>query len=135
MHDHDAVLAANDSFYRAFADSDAAAMEALWAERSPVACTHPGWPPLTERAEIVESWRRIMANPQQEAPVCRAAEALLYGDMALVLCYEEIGGQVLAASNLFVQEDGRWRMVHHQSGPVNQPRARPAPPSSRRSLH
>lgn len=134
MHDIDAVLAANDRFYRAFADNDPAAMDALWAQRVPVACLHPGWPPLTDRDEIVESWRRILSNPAQKAPVCREPEVLLYGDMAMVLCYEDLGGQVLIASNLFVQEGGRWRMVHHQSGPVARP-AEAAPQPSSRSLH
>ncbi len=134
MHDLDAVLTANDSFYRAFAENDMPAMEALWAERSPVACIHPGWPPLSGRADVLESWRRILSNPGQDAPSCTAPEALLFGDMALVLCFEEIAGQVLVASNYFIQEAGRWRLVHHQSGPVNEaPRAPPTPP--RRSLH
>ena len=134
MDDLDAVIAANDSFYRAFAENDMTAMEALWAQRSPVACIHPGWPPLTERPDVIESWRRILANPGQEAPRCRAPEALMYGDMALVLCFEEIGGQVLVASNYFAREDGGWRIVHHQSGPVNEaPRPQRARP--RGSLH
>lgn len=135
MHDDDTVLAANESFYRAFAAGDAAAMADLWAEKAPVACIHPGWPPLTGRHDVIESWRRILAGPPAEAPVCRGAEALHFGGTALVLCYEEIGGQVLAASNLFVQEDGRWRLVLHQSGPVGLARPRPEPPPARRSLH
>ncbi|MFC3228951.1 nuclear transport factor 2 family protein [Marinibaculum pumilum] len=134
MHDLDAVLAANESFYRAFAEADMAAMEALWAERSPVACIHPGWPPLTERADVIESWRRILTNPGQDAPECRAPEVLLYGDMALVLCFEAIAGQVLVASNYFVQEAGGWRLVHHQSGPVNEA-PRPKRPPGPRSVH
>jgi len=134
MRDLDAVLAANESFYRAFVESDMAGMEALWAERVPVSCLHPGWPPLMDRDEVLESWRRILANPAQQGPSCRDPEVLLYGDMAMVLCYEEVGGQSLIASNLFVQEDGRWRMVHHQSGPVARSSA-PTTVPSRRSLH
>ena len=41
---------------------------------------------------------------------------LLYGDTALVLCEEELDGGTLVASNLFVREDGAWRIAHHQAG-------------------
>src|SRR5436189_231886 len=59
---NDAILFANESFYRAFAARDAAAMEALWATDLPVACIHPGWAPLTGRAAVMQSWRNILSN-------------------------------------------------------------------------
>ena len=40
--DEHAVLAANAAFYRAFAERDVDAMDALWARSIPVACIHPG---------------------------------------------------------------------------------------------
>ena len=49
MTDQDAVLAANLEFYRAFAARDLAAMDALWARRTPVACLHPGWTAIKDR--------------------------------------------------------------------------------------
>jgi hypothetical protein len=57
MDDSDAVLAANLEFYRAFTTRDAEAMDALWARQAPVACVHPGWPALTDRDAVMESWR------------------------------------------------------------------------------
>jgi hypothetical protein len=62
MNDSDAVLAANLEFYRAFTTRDAEAMDALWARRAPVACVHPGWPPLTDRDAVVESWRQQLVR-------------------------------------------------------------------------
>ena len=60
---------------------------------------------------------------------------LLYGDTALVLCEEELDGGTLVASNLFVREDGAWRIAHHQAGQLvarRQTSRRPGrPPSSR----
>ena len=53
MTDHDAVLAANLEFYRAFTVRDVAAMDTLWARRAPVACLHPGWTALTDREAII----------------------------------------------------------------------------------
>jgi hypothetical protein len=40
--DREQVLFANEAFYRAFADRDIDAMDALWARGEPVLCIHPG---------------------------------------------------------------------------------------------
>ena len=118
MTDHDAVLAANLEFYRAFATRDTAAMDALWARRSPVACLHPGWTVLTDREEIMASWGGILANPGAPRIACYDERVLLFGDAALVLCEEELEGGSLAASNLFVREDNGWRIAHHHAGQI-----------------
>ena len=118
MSDSDTVLAANLEFYRAFTARDFDAMEALWAQRVPVACTHPGWPVLAERAAIMESWDGILSNPDAPRVSCFDERVYLYGDLALVLCEEELDGGTLAASNLFVREDGEWRIAHHHAGQI-----------------
>lgn len=118
MTDHDAVLAANLEFYRAFAARDVAAMDALWARQAPVACLHPGWAALKDREAIIESWAGIFSNPDTPRIACFDEHAFLYGDAALVLCEEELEGGTLAASNLFVREDGEWRIAHHQAGQI-----------------
>jgi len=116
MTDSDAVLAANLEFYRAFATRDLDAMDALWARRAPVACIHPGWPPLADRPSIMESWRGILSNSDSPRIVCYDERVFLYGDTALVICEEELGGGTLIASNLFVRETEGWRIAHHQAG-------------------
>jgi len=116
MDDGDAVLAANLQFYQAFATRDVAAMDALWARRAPVACVHPGWPPLANREAVMESWRGILSNPESPRIACYDERVFLYGDTALVVCEEELDGGTLIASNWFVREDGVWRMAHHQAG-------------------
>jgi ketosteroid isomerase-like protein len=135
MTDSDAVLAANLEFYRAFAARDLGAMEALWARLAPVACAHPGWPALVGRDAVMQSWRGILANPQAPRIACYDERVMLYGDLALVTCEEELDGGTLVASNLFVREDGGWRIAHHQAGQLvaRPPQTRPAsrPPSSR----
>jgi ketosteroid isomerase-like protein len=118
MTDKDAVLAANLEFYRAFATSDIAAMDALWARRSPVACLHPGWSALTDRGAVMSSWDGILSNPNSPRIVCYDEQVLLFGDTALVLCEEELDGGTLAASNLFVREDNEWRLAHHHAGQI-----------------
>src|SRR5437762_12416784 len=106
MTDSDAVLAANLEFYRAFAARDLVAMEELWARRWPVGCVHPGWPALSDRDAVMESWRSILSNPEAPRIACYDERVLLYGETALVLCEEELEGGTLIASNLFVREDG-----------------------------
>jgi ketosteroid isomerase-like protein len=129
MNDKDAVLAANLEFYRAFTARDIAAMDMLWARRAPVACLHPGWTALTDREAIVTSWQGILSNPDAPRITCFDEHVLLFGDTALVLCEEELDGGTLAATNLFVREDDRWRIAHHHAGQIVRregPRQRPS---------
>src|SRR5262245_5161933 len=108
MTDQDAVLAANLEFYRAFEARDIAEMDALWARRAPVACLHPGWTVLKDRDAIIDSWAGILSNPNAPGIDCFDEQAFLYGDVAIVLCEEELEGGTLAATNVFVREDGEW---------------------------
>lgn len=118
MSDLDAVLFANEAFYRAFADRDMEAMEDLWAATAPVCCIHPGWEAIYERDDIVESWRAIFSGGTSPQINCVAPRVYFYGDAAFVVCFEEIHGDHLIATNYFVREEGRWKMVHHQAGPT-----------------
>jgi len=123
------VLDANTAFYAAFAARDLAAMEALWAREAPVACVHPGWDALRGREEVMSSWRAILSgNPPRLA--CTAASAHVAGAAAFVVCHERVpGGPRLVATNVFVREDGAWRLCHHQAGPLNQEEGE-APPGA-----
>lgn len=117
MSDQDAVLSANEAFYRALAEGDLAVMEELWARRAPVACIHPGWGPLLGREQVMESWEAIFSHgpPSIES---RDAHAHVHGEAALVTCYEVLPEGLLAATNFFVREDGAWKLVHHHAGPA-----------------
>jgi ketosteroid isomerase-like protein len=127
MTDEDEVLAANAAFYAAFAASDVKAMDGVWARRAPVACVHPGWEALVGRDRVMESWRRILRGGA--SPIsCSSAVAHLLGEAAFVTCLERVPGTTLIATNFFVREDGRFRMVHHHAGPAARPQAAPAPP-------
>ena len=114
----DAVLLANEEFYRAFTDRDLEAMEAIWASGVPVSCIHPGWSALTGREETMESWQGILSGPEAPSITCRNAVAHVYGDTAGVVCYEDIEGSFLVATNAFHQQNGKWKIVHHQAGPT-----------------
>jgi ketosteroid isomerase-like protein len=121
------VLEANAAFYRAFAARDLPTMTALWAERLPVACIHPGWDALSGRAEVLESFARILGSDGSPDVRCTLAEAHVLGEVALVTCHEVLEGGRLAATNVFAREDGLWRMVHHQASPMAPGQARQEP--------
>lgn len=126
MSDEAAVLFVNEAFYAAFAARDVQAMEALWATLAPVTCIHPGWRPLVGREPVMESWRAIMTHPHAPAIACRNPAAFVHGAFAYVVCYERVNGSVLVATNVFVREDGSWRLTHHQAGPAPEPPAESA---------
>jgi ketosteroid isomerase-like protein len=119
MADEDEVLQANARFYDAFVRRDADAMDALWARTLPVACIHPGWSALRGRARVLASWRGILGNLDAPKLRCVGPSVHLLGETAFVICYEEVEGGRLLATNVFAREDGDWKMVHHQAGPTS----------------
>ena len=115
MREEERVLAANARFYDVFAAKDVDAMVALWAQRAPVACIHPGWRPLRGRDAVLASWRSILSGGGAPPITCADAIAFVTGDTAFVLCIERIPSVELVATNLFVREDGDWKMMHHHA--------------------
>jgi len=121
--DAEQVLFANEAFCLAFTSKDADAMDVLRAKSAPLVCVHSGWHLLTGREEIVDSWRRILGNPQQPGIDFYDAEIHRHQGMALVTCYEELPGGVCLATNGFIEEDEQLRMVvHHSDACGNPPR-------------
>jgi hypothetical protein len=70
------------------------------------------------RDEVLASWRSILTNPAAPHIQCRDPYALLEGPLGAVICNEVLPDGVTVATNLFAEEAGVWRMVHHQAGPV-----------------
>lgn len=104
-------------------------MSELWAELAPVACLHPGAPLLAGRHAVLSSWKKLLDAAPAWKMVSRDATVLLLGSAAIVTCLEANGDQPahLIATNVFVLEEGRWRLVHHHAGPLTvpqQPKAR-----------
>ena len=136
MSDQDLVLKANQAFYDAFAQGDFKAMMAIWAQEAPIACLHPGWPPLQDRIKIMESWQGILANPPKPPIAVLQPQVQFHGDMAVVICWEAIGKIHLVATNIFLREDGAWRMVMHQSGQTpHAPKDANSSPSPQPTMH
>jgi len=117
MSDKADILAANAAYYNAFASADFEAMSRIWAE-SQVSCIHPGWPVLIGREAILESYREILRNPNQERIDPRNEGVMVTGEEARVFCVEFVGGAALATTNMFRRVDGAWRITHHQASPI-----------------
>lgn len=134
MTDQDDILAANAAYYHAFATADFAEMCRIWAEDD-VSCVHPGWPVLIGRQAILDSYRDILRNPNQERIEHGNDTAMVSGNEGRVLCVEIVGGTALAATNWFRRIEGTWRMIHHQASPIAALVADPTPPPPGRRLN
>lgn len=113
MRSETQVLAANTAFYDAFAARDIDAMDTLWARCAPVACIHPGWQPLRGRDAVIASWKAILGGSGSPPITAHGAVVHVLGEAAFVVCVERLPGAHLLATNVFVLEDGAWRLVHH----------------------
>ena len=111
------LLAANQTFYEAFANSDFEGMDDLWAREYPVTCIHPGWSGLIGREPVMASWRAILSSGETTIE-SSSARACVLGDTAYVVCFEGARGEppILVATNIFAREGGRWKLVHHHAG-------------------
>jgi ketosteroid isomerase-like protein len=132
MSDRDAVLFSNDAFYAAFARRDMAAMTDVWAEDDNISVIHPGWEPIFGQEAVLESWQAIIGGDASPEISCRSPRAAVRGTVGIVVCFEEIQGSFLIATNVFVKDDGRWRMTHHQAAPT---RGRPSEDEPKESIN
>jgi hypothetical protein len=134
MSDRDALLFANEAFYQAFSDRDLEAMDGVWSREAPCVCLHPGWGVLDGREEVMRSWAAIIANPDSPKIRSHVAKPYIYGATGFVICFEEIDGQFLIATNVFVREGPLWKLVHHQAGPTSET-PRPEPSEDAGAVH
>lgn len=113
---------ANEAFYLAFNNRDMKQMADIWAVEYPSVCIHPGWAPLFGREDILQSWESIFAGqPEGSTIFCHGARVLQQDDLYSVICYEQLPGGWLVATNNFVVEAGDARLVHHQASQCMEP--------------
>ena len=120
------LLAANQAFYTAFEAMDLSQMSGVWAQREGDCCIHPGWDILCGWVPIRESWRAIFANTNFMRVDLTEVTAEIVGDVGRVCCVENlfsvIDSQTLhsrvACTNLFVRQDGAWKMILHHGSPI-----------------
>ena len=116
MSEQMTVLFANEAYYAAFQSGNYETMETLWARSVPVTCIHPGANNLSGWELVMESWKSILTNDDLVDMEIVNPTANVYGEIAVVVCYEVFQEVTLVATNIFVKEENIWKMVHHQAG-------------------
>ena len=119
--DERADIQANAYFYEAFCRQDMKRMESLWSEKELVTVIHPGWPAVYGRENVLDTWRGILESPGSPDITCAQVSVSVYDKIAFVICTEKLFTEDLAATNIFIFENGHWRLVHHQAGPAPSP--------------
>jgi ketosteroid isomerase-like protein len=119
--DVEALRAANAAFYEAFERGDLDAMSEVWEHSDRVVCVHPGWPALHGWARVVGSWLSMFQGPERLQFILTDERYEVVGDVGWVSVEENIlgasSGATVAALNLWVRTDGRWKLVaHHGAG-------------------
>jgi ketosteroid isomerase-like protein len=118
----DDVLAANHAFYDAHERRDLDAMREVWEHSTRVVCVHPGWPILRTWPVVEESWRRILAGPGRNQFILTNETAVVDGQLAWVTLDENLvdGAMAgtIAATNVFRNDGGSWKLVVHHGSPV-----------------
>lgn len=120
------VLEANRRFYDALEHLDLEAMDAVWLHAEWVKCVHPGWELLEGWEAIRESWAGIFGNTQRMRVAISNVSVHLQDGMAWVCCIEQVTSTYargfdtawVQATNIFIQQEGEWLMVHHHTSPL-----------------
>ncbi len=117
MSARDAILFANETFYAAFRNGCFEQMQNIWAADREITCIHPGWRPLTDREQIMESWEVILSSSVGSEIQFLDPMVFFLDDLAYVTGFEAINGRMMSTMNLFARDGSVWRLVHHQAGP------------------
>ena len=110
------------SFYQAFEENDLDGMNDLWEHTERATCVHPGWPMLRGWQQVAASWFTLLTNGAYNQFIITNETVEVEGDVAWVTCDENVlndaSGATVAALNMFVMTDGRWRLVSHVGSQV-----------------
>jgi ketosteroid isomerase-like protein len=126
MSEVQAVLAANQAFYRAFEKKDIEAMSAVWSKGTGSICIHPGRAGLQGWQDIQNSWQQIFKNTNYIEIEIQVITTEVSGNFAYVVLTENLmqvirGRRVEAqtvATNLFERMSEVWYLVHHHGSPL-----------------
>jgi len=126
MENEELIVAANESFYKAFNARDLDAMKRVWSSHEKVTCVHPGWEPLSGLEPIIDSWQGIFKNSGNMDIQATDVSVTTSEGLAWVSCVEKLytiaTNGVLASkvfsTNLFQLNGGTWRMIMHHASPL-----------------
>lgn len=121
-----AVLTANETFYRAFEKKNIEAMSALWSKGIGTSCIHPGRSALRGFENIRKSWETIFKNTVYLEIDTEIITAEVSGDIGYVILIENLlqvseGRKIKAqsmATNVFERMAENWYLIHHHGSPI-----------------
>ena len=124
--DKEAVLAANQAFYSAFADRDLKSMTSLWWQGSSSICVHPGSSPIVGWTDVRDSWNSIFKNTNSleidtEIIKVEVDQALAYVLLREIVLQSNQGRRMKAqslATNIFQKMAQKWYLVSHHGSPI-----------------
>lgn len=126
MSDEQDILAANQTFYRAFEKKDLEAMSGVWSQGAVSVCVHPGRDALKGWEQIRLSWEQIFRNTSYLEIETEIVQIEVSGDLAYVVLVETVlqvvGRRRLQAksmsTNIFERMGQRWFLIHHHGSPI-----------------
>lgn len=126
MSDREAVLEANQAFYRAFESLDIDKMSEVWLKEPNIICIHPGWPKLSGWGPVMESWTRIFDSTFEMKFELGEIDLMIGGDLAVAVVQENItqsgydgsARTQVVATNVFERVGEKWWLAVHHGSPV-----------------
>lgn len=115
-----AVTEANRSFYAAFEHCNLQAMKEIWGDGDHVQCLHPAANCIEGREDVLESWRLVLRGDFQirlENVRVHATQTSGYVTCVEVMNAGNATGRTVA-TNIFERQNGEWKLVLHQGGPL-----------------
>ena len=119
------ILEANRAFYEALERRSFPEMESCWSHAEDVSCIHPGWHRLEGWLDVARSWQAIFSNSRAWRVAQEDERVVCAADLAVVYCIERlesVGGQGeparMQATNIFRNEAGVWKVIHHHASPM-----------------
>lgn len=118
---------AEDAFYDAIDERDAAAMLAVWEESDEIICLLPMMPVLKGRDAVAQSWRGMLGSEMRFEMEIKHLSWIESTDIAIHFVEEHVatpgqpGKQVVYATNIYRKGADGWRILLHQNSPTPPP--------------
>ncbi|NET41760.1 nuclear transport factor 2 family protein [Okeania sp. SIO2B3] len=121
-----AILTANQAFYRAFEKRDIETISSILSKGIGTVCIHPGRTAIHGFENIRNSWDLIFKNTNYIEIDLDIVTTEINGDIGYVVLIENlmqvIGGRrtkaKCIATNIFERMGGNWYMIHHHGSPL-----------------
>lgn len=121
-----AILTANQAFYRAFEKRDIETISSLLSKGIDTVCIHPGRDAIRGFENIRNSWDLIFKNTNYIEIDLDIVTTEINRDIGYVVLVENlmqvIGGRrskaQCIATNIFERMGGNWYLIHHHGSPL-----------------